>query len=85
LLEFSITQKRVTYDFGEIFDNPISSIAVTFNRKFLFACTELGNFKQIDLIKRKRLYDFGVHKAEGCLVTFDDRYLITFERGKNKN
>ena len=81
LLEFSITDNKVVYDFGKILDDHIISMAKTFDNKSQFVCDEYCNFKELDIPTRKQANRFNVNSAVFCVITYDNN-LITAAFGK---
>ena len=74
------------HDFGKILSDSISSIATTSDNKYLFVCAENGSFKEFDITIHNqtspwRSYDqvnnFKVENAWKCVITYDNKFLIT--------
>ena len=82
LSEYLINEGRIAHDFGKILPMAISSMATTFDNKYLFVCCSQGGFTEFDLSTYKEVNNFGVDDALYCLVTYDNKFLIT-TRGRN--
>ena len=79
LLEYSMKKLRIVHDFGIVLDNHISSMAKTFDNKSLFICDEDSGFREFDISSHMKLDSFAVRNAEYCIVTYDNKFLITCE------
>ena len=44
-------------------------------------CDHKGYFREIDISTRKLLNTFPVKSAQFCVVTFDNKFLVTAEHG----
>ena len=85
LLEFSMVEKKTVHDFGQIFDNAIVSLAKTYDNKSQFVCANDGGFQELDISTRKQVSNFNVKNARCCIVTYNNRFLITAEDNLNCN
>ena len=83
LLKFSIVEKKTIHDFGQIFENCIVSMVKTFDNKLQFICDNDGGFKQLDIITNKEVNSFQVKSARKCVLTCDEKFLITAEDKEN--
>ena len=79
LYEYSMNEKRIVHDFGQILDDDISSMATTFDNKYLFVCDGKCDFREFDISTRTQVKNFGVTNAVSCVVTYDNQFLITAE------
>ena len=83
LHEYLLNERIISHDFGQVLDGHISSMATTFDNKYLFVCSSNGGFIEIDLATYYRVNYFGVENAKQCVVTYDNQFLITAPNGKN--
>ena len=81
--EYSINEKRTVYDFGKKFNCFVSSMATTFDNKYLFVCDYDGEFREFDISTHNQVNEFGVENAGYCVVTYDNKFLITTPTRKN--
>ena len=79
--EFSIVEKKTIHDHGRLFYSIITSIAITHDNKSWFMCDGYGNFKELDISKRKQINSFPLNSATYCVITSDNKSLITVEYG----
>ena len=82
LIEFSMIEKTA-HDLGKILDRKIHSIAKTPDNKSQFVSDFKGGFKELDIPTRKNLNSYPVKKVSFCVVTHDQKFLITVENGDN--
>ena len=85
LLEYSMDEKEIVYNFGKILDQGISSLATTFDNKTLFVCDYQCGFREFDIATHNQTKNFEVRKAACCVVTYDNQFLITAEYEKKCN
>ena len=85
MLQWSISQQKVTKDYGNIMAGMIRSMVQTSDKKYLFLSDNAGFLKQIDVKKQKVVRDYGkVHgKIFSIAITSDDKYLWKSGCGDN--
>ena len=83
LLEFSMIGKKSVYDFGEVLDRYLFSLEKTLDNKSQFVCGYYGEFREFDISTRKKVNSFTVESARCCVVSHDNKFLITVEYGYN--
>ena len=78
-MHWSVSQEKVTNNYGGIMDGEIWSMAETNDNKYLFLSDNGGCLKQVEVKKQKIVKDFG--KIHGCIgsiaITSDDKFLFT--------
>jgi hypothetical protein len=77
LLQWSISQQKVTKDYGNIMAGGIYSMVQTSDKKYLFLSDDAGFLKQIDVKKQKVVRDYGKidEHIDSIAITSDDKYL----------
>ena len=85
IVEYSINKNKIVRYFVKFASDDISSIQTTIDKKTLFVCDRRGGFRELNIRTNKVTNFFGIENARCCLVTPDNKYLITAEDGKNKN
>ena len=80
LYEYLMNEKKIAYNFGKILDAGIHSMAATFDNKYLLVCSESG-LREVDISTRNQVNNFGVKNARKCVVTYDNKFLITSSNG----
>ena len=85
LIAYSMIKKEIVYDFGQISDNMITLIAKTLDNKSQYTCGHKGHFRELDISTYKQVNSYAVKNARFCLVTHDNKFLITAEHGNNGN
>ena len=83
LYQYSLKEKTVLHK-ARIFDSDINSLACTNDNKKLFACNEIGHFREYNAATHTIEKNFAVISAVHCLVTFNNKLLVTAEYGNNK-
>ena len=83
LYEYLINEKRISHDFCQILDDDIFSMATTFDNKYLFLCTAISGFREINIRTHKQVNKTGVENVWKCVVTYDNRFLITSTAREN--
>ena len=85
LYEYSMNEKRIVHEFGKILGFGISSMATTFDNKYLFVC-DGNDFIEFDISTRTQVNNFEVRSAvQCCVVTYDNQFLITSDENTNSN
>ena len=79
LLEFSMIEKKTVNDLGKISNISPVSMAKTLDNKLQFVCDYYGYFKELDISTRKQVNSFKVKSAICCVVTCDNKFVITAE------
>ena len=85
VFEYSINNNKIVRCYENFANGHIYSIQTTIDKKTLFVCDQKGFFKELSIRTNKLTNFFGIEDVIGCLVTSDNKYLITVEYGKNKN
>ena len=69
----------------KVLDDVIISMAKTTDNKSQFVCGSHGDFKELDITTLKQVNSFNVKSAKCCVVTYDNKYLITAEDAEGCN
>jgi WD40 repeat protein len=79
LMCWSVSQEKVTKNYGKIMTGEIHSMVQTSGKNYLFLSDCNGSVKQLDVKKQKVLRDYGKHHILNTFIaiTSDDRYLYT--------
>ena len=85
LYEYSVTDKKVVHDFGQILNKTIVSMAKTVDNKYLFVSDDDGGFREIEIATRKQVNNFKIENARKCVVTYNNHFLFIAEDGKKCN
>ena len=90
LYEYSTKKESILYAYPcfatpAIAGEDISSMATTIDNKTLFVCDIKGSFREIDISTQKQVNNFNVKNAVFCVVTYDNKFLITAEDERNCN
>ena len=83
LYEYSINEKVIVHDFGKISDCSVSSMTTTFDNKYLFVLSMAGGLTEIDTSTRNQVKNFKLKGSIQCVVTYDNKFLITATEGSN--
>ena len=76
--EFSMISKTTVHE-QKIFTFHISSMTKTPDNKSQFVCCVSGGFVELDIPTRKQANSFNVKNTRVCVVTHDNKFLITTE------
>ena len=82
--EFSFIENKIVHDYGKILKGHITSISKTSDNKSQLVCDNTCGFKELDISARKQVNSLPVKSAVVCVVTHDNKFLIT-AGGKNKS
>jgi hypothetical protein len=79
LIQWSVSQKKVTKDYGGIMTGYNFSMAQTSDKNYLFLSDNKGCLKQINVKEQKVARDYGQihHNINSIAITSDDKYLWT--------
>ena len=77
LQELSMISETTVHNFGRILYENICSMAKTSDNKSQLLCDLDGRFKELDISKRKQIKSFPVKSSRYCVVTCDNKFLIT--------
>ena len=78
LYEYSIKQRKITYNFGRLYSESVYSIGAAYDKKSLFLSHRNKGFDQIDIASHKRIKFFETDKTiQHIHVTHDNRFFIT--------
>ena len=81
--EFSMVENKTVHNFGRILHDPIRSMTVTLDNKSQLVCDINGGFIELHIPTRKQLNSLPVNKARVCVVTHNNKFLITAGSEKN--
>jgi WD40 repeat protein len=84
-MQWSISQEKVTKDYGPIMGGGICSMVQTSGKNYLFLADYDGCLKQLDVKKQKVIRDYGkIHEGINSIaITSDDKYLYTSGNEEN--
>jgi WD40 repeat protein len=79
LMQWSVSQKKVTKEYGGIMAGCISSMVLTSGKNYLFLSDNDGCLKKLDVKKQKVVRDYGkIHgQILSIAITSDDKYIFT--------
>jgi len=88
LFDYSVKKNRMLRRFGKICNSSrgysrIFSMTISIDNKTLFLCLGNGGLREFTIRTHKETNHFGIEQADYCLVTYDNKYLIIVESGKD--
>ena len=85
LYEFSIIENKIVHNLDTTLNDAITLMDKTLDNKTQFVGFRNGGFKEFDIPTRKQVNSIPVKNARICVVTHNNKYLITATIGTNCN
>jgi hypothetical protein len=79
LMQWSVSQGKVTKDWGNVMAGDIESMCQTSDKKYLFVSDSSGYLRQINVKEQRVVRNYGQIHANiwSIAITSDDKYLFT--------